>query len=146
MINQFQKVHATSNRVRYKYSLLKDKYLDENILKKELEKLSGVISVRVNKKAHSVIFNFEDSFIYKEVEDKLSSLTIDKLLSTCDETASVCVSCVNNEEPSFKKTALASFALVSERFVTSDLLKFSITAGASYPIIIDGIKELLKKV
>ena len=142
MINQFQKVHSTSSRARYKFSLLKDKSIDENILKSNLKEISGVTDLRINKKAYSVVFNFEDDSVCKEIEEKLSSLTLEDLLVSCDETASVCVSCVSNEEPSFKRTALTSSALVSERFVSSDLMKFSITAGASYPILIDGVKEL----
>ncbi len=145
MINQFQKVHSTSTRARYKFSLLRDKSLDENILKANLEKLSGVTSVRINKKAYSLIFNFEESSVCETIEEKLSSLTVDELLNSSNENSSVCISCVSDEEPSFKRTALASSALVAERLVTSDLLKFSITAGASYPIIVDGIKEFFEE-
>ena len=145
MINQFQKIHGTSTRARYKFSLLKDKSIDENILKSNLEKIPGITKVRVNKKAYSVIFNFEDVCVCDEIEQTLSSLSIEELLSSCDETSSVCVSCVSSEEPSFTRTALATSALISERFVSSDLMKFSITAGSSYPIIIDGIKELFKE-
>ena len=50
MNNEFKKVHSTKNRARYKFSLLKEKYLDENILKNNLEKVQGVIAVRINKK------------------------------------------------------------------------------------------------
>lgn len=145
MINEFEKVHSTPTRARYKYSLLADKSIDENILKSNLEKISGVESVRVNKKAYSLIFNFNNDSVCQEIEKKLQSLTSEELLKNCDETASVCVSCVSDEEPSIRRTAIASTALVAERFMKNDLSKLAVTLGASYPILIDGTKELFEE-
>lgn len=115
MKNEFEKVHSTSKRARYKCSLLKDKSIDENILKTYLEKISGVVSVRVNKNAYSVIFYYEDETICSEIEEKLSNLSVDELLKNCNEIASVCISCVSDEEPSIKRTAIASSAIVAEQ-------------------------------
>ncbi len=141
MNNQFRKVHSTSNRARYKYFLLKDKYLDENILKTDLERIEGIISVRVNKKAHSIIFDFEENSVCERIEKKLSTLSVDDLLSSCTN-ASVCVSCISDEEPSIKSMVRASGALVAERFIQNDMLKASITTSAAIPMLIDGTKEL----
>ncbi|WP_072681287.1 heavy metal translocating P-type ATPase [Arcobacter sp. LA11] len=142
--NQFKKVHSTSNRARYKYSLLKDKYLDANILKSNLEKIEGIISVRVNKKAHSIIFDFEQSSVCEQIEEKLSNLSIDDLLDSCKD-AAVCISCVNDEEPSIEGMARASSALVAERFIKNDMLKASVTTAAAVPMLIDGTKELFSE-
>lgn len=141
----YTKVHSTSNRARYKLSLLKDRFLDENILKSSLEKIDGVISVRINKKASSVIFHFEDSSVCEQIEKELPNLDREKLLSACDETASVCVSCVSDDAPSIKGIARASSALLGERFIQNDTLKAGVTTAAAVPMLIDGTKELFKE-
>ncbi len=145
MSDKFVKVHSTPKRARYKLDLLKDSFVDENLLRLYLEKIKGVSSVRVNQKAYSVIFNFEDSLVCEEIEKELSSLSVENLLKKSSEDEFSCISCVSDEEPSFKRTALTSSALVAERLVQNDLLKFAITAGASYPILIDGTKELFSE-
>lgn len=145
MINQFKKVHSTAHRVRYKYSLLNDKYLDADILKSNLEMIEGVTSVRVNKKASSIIFTYEDEQICQSIEERLLTLTTDELLSNCKD-AAVCVSCSSSaQEPSINRVAIASSALISERLVKSNNLKFGLTLAASYPILLDGVKELFKE-
>ncbi len=143
MKNDFIKVHQTPSRVRYKYFLLKEKFIDENILKNHLEKIDFVKSVRINKKAISLVFEIEKD-ITSQLENILSELTLDKLLSNCENEA-VCVSCVSEEEPSVKGMIKASAALASERLMTNDLLKASITTAASIPLLIDGSKELLEE-
>jgi heavy metal translocating P-type ATPase len=144
MENRFIKVHQTSTRVRYKYFLLKEKYIDENILSNHLSKITHVKSVRINKKAFSIIFEIEKD-ITRELENILNTLTLEKLLSNCENEA-VCVSsCLSSEEPSIKGMLRASSALISERFVTNDFLKAGITTSASIPLLIDGSKELLKE-
>lgn len=140
-MNKFKKVHSTSTRARYKFSLLKDIYLDENILKSDLEKIEGVTSVRVNKKAHSIIFDFEEASVCTDIESNLATLSIDDLLSSCKD-AAVCVSCVSDEEPSKAGMVRASSALVAERFIQNDMLKAGVTTMAAYPMLIDGTKEL----
>jgi len=145
MKNELKKVHTTSKRARYRYSLLSDRTLDENILKSNLEKISGVESVRINKKAYSIIFNFEDESVCEKIEEKLSSLTIDDLSNSSDEIASICVSCISDEEPSFRRTALATAALGTEQLLKNDKAKLAVTLGTSYPILIDGIKELFEE-
>ena len=144
MNNQFKKVHSTSTRARYKYSLLKDKNLDENILKSDLKKIDGVLSVRVNKKAYSIIFDFDRNSVCEEIEKRLSSLNIDELLISSNNQAS-CLSCVSDEAPSTKGILRASSALVSERFIKNDILKASVTSAAALPMLIDGTKELFKE-
>jgi heavy metal translocating P-type ATPase len=143
MKNKFIKVHQTSSRLRYKYFLLKDKYIDENILKNYLERIEDVQSVRINKKAFSIVFEINED-ITSKLEDILNNLTIDELLNNCEDEA-VCVSCVSSEEPSMKGMIRASSALVAERFISNDLAKATLTTAASFPLLIDGSKELLKE-
>ena len=79
MKNKFIKVHQTASRLRYKYFLLKEKFIDENILKNYLEKVEDVKSVRINKKAFSIVFEIQSN-ISSKIEEILSSLTIEELL------------------------------------------------------------------
>jgi len=140
----FLKVHQIKLRARYKLSILKDSFVDEDILKNYFLNLSFIKDVRVNKKAYSVIFELkEDKFL--ELENILEKLSIDLLLKSCDKNpASVCVTCVNSEEPSIKGIVLASSALIAERLITNNSLKAAITIAASVPLLINGTKELLK--
>jgi heavy metal translocating P-type ATPase len=144
MNNQFKKVHATSSRARYKFSLLKNRYLDENILKTKLEKVEGVLAVRINRKAHSIIFDFEKNIVCEKIESQLSNLSIDDLLGSCEDEQS-CTSCVSDEEPSVKGMLRASGALVAERFIQNDMLKASVTTVAAIPMLLDGTKELFSE-
>ncbi len=143
MTNKFIKIHQTTTRVRYKYFLLKDKYLDENILKNHLKKIEYVENVRINKKAFSIIFEIKKD-ITSKLEEILNTLTYEELLSNCENEA-VCVSCVSSEEPSIKGMIRASSALVAERFITNDTLKATVTTAASLPLLIDGSRELFKE-
>ena len=145
MNKKFIKVHQTNLRSRYKYFLLKDEFIDENILKNYFEKIKDIKSVRINKKAFSIIFELHRD-ISIQIEEILNKLTIEDLLKSCeDEVAAVCISCVGNEEPSINGMVRATSALIAERFITNDLLKAGITTGASIPLLIEGSKELLKE-
>ena len=145
MNNKFIKVHQSNLRFRYKYFLLKEKFIDENILKNYFEKIKDIKSVRINKKAYSIVFELKKDVSF-QIEEILSKLTTEDLLKSCEEEiASVCVSCKGNEEPSIKGMIRASSALVAERFVTNDLLKAGITTVASTPLLIEGTKELFQE-
>ena len=145
MNKKFIKVHQTNLRSRYKYFLLKDEFIDENILKNYFEKIKDIKSVRINKKAFSIIFELHKD-ISIQIEEILNKLTIEDLLKSCeDEVAAVCISCVGREDPSINGMVRATSALIAERFVTNDLLKAGITTSASIPLLIEGSKELLKE-
>ena len=145
MNNKFIKVHQSNLRTRYKYFLLKDEFIDENILKNYFEKIKDIKNVRINKKAFSIIFELHKD-ISEKIEEILNKLTIEDLLKSCeDEVAAVCISCVGSEEPSINGIVRATSALIAERFVANDLLKAGITTGASIPLLLEGSKELLKE-
>lgn len=98
MNNKFIKVHQTNLRVRYKYFLLKDEFIDENILKNYFEKIKDIKNVRINKKAFSIIFELHKD-ISEKIEEILNKLTIENLLKSCeDEVEAVCISCVGREK------------------------------------------------
>ncbi|AXX94535.1 heavy metal translocating P-type ATPase [Arcobacter ellisii] len=145
MKNKFVKVHQTAFRVRYKLFLLKEKYIDEEILKNYFRKIKEIESVRINKKAYSIIFELK-SDITSKIEEILNNLTIEELLKSCEEeVAAVCVSCVSSEEPSIKGIIRASSALVTERFITNNALKATLTTAACVPLLVEGSKELLNE-
>lgn len=145
MKNKFVKVHQTAFRVRYKLFLLKEKYIDEDILKNYFRKIKEIESVRINKKAYSIIFELK-SDITSKIEEILNNLTIEELLKSCEEeVAAVCVSCVSSEEPSIKGIIRASSALVTERFITNNALKATLTTAACVPLLVEGSKELLNE-
>lgn len=145
MNNKFIKVHQTAFRVRYKLFLLKEKFIDEEILKNYFKKIKEIENVRINKKTYSIIFELK-SDITSKIEKILNNLTVEELLKSCEEEiAAVCVSCKGNEEPSLKGIIRASSALITERFITNNALKATITTAASIPLLIDGSKELLNE-
>jgi heavy metal translocating P-type ATPase len=145
MKNKFVKVHQTAFRVRYKLFLLKEKYIDEEILKNYFRKIKEIESVRINKKAYSIIFELK-SDITSKIEEILNNLTIEELLKSCEEeVAAVCASCVSSEEPSIKGIIRASSALVTERFITNNALKATLTTAACVPLLVEGSKELLNE-
>ncbi len=143
-MKNFKKVHSTRNRARYKLNLLKDKYVDINILKSTLEKIDGILSVRINKEACSVIFDFDDDFECTNIEDKLSTLKSEEFLNTSNNSSS-CVSCISDDAPSIKGMLRASSALVSERFIKNNTLKAAVSTSAALPMLIDGTKELFSE-
>ncbi|WP_418180281.1 heavy metal translocating P-type ATPase [Aliarcobacter lanthieri] len=143
-MNNFIKIHQTKLRARYKLSLLKDSFIDEDILKNYFLNLDFIKEVRVNKKAYSIIFELKENK-FLELENILKNLNTDLLLKSCDKNpSSVCVSCVKNEEPSIRGTLLASTALIAERLTTNNTLKAGISTAAAVPLLIDGTKELFK--
>ncbi|PLY05951.1 MAG: heavy metal translocating P-type ATPase [Arcobacter sp.] len=144
MSRLFKKVHSTKTRARYKYSLLKNSYLDPNILKENLEKIVGILNVRVNKKASSIIFDFDNDSVCNDIELKLTNLKIDNLLNF-NKKLLVCNSCISDDEPSVKGIARAISALAVERVVKNNNLKASITTAAAIPMLIDGTKELFSE-
>jgi heavy metal translocating P-type ATPase len=139
----YKKVHSTANRVRYKYELLKDDSIDENILTSYLQKIEGVKSVRVNKKACSIVFYIQED-VLETIENTLENINREELLNNAKE-ASVCVSCVSSEEPSVAGIVRASSALIGERFIQNDFVKATLTTSAAAPMLIDGSKELFKE-
>ena len=145
MKNKFIKVHQNNLRFRYKYFLLKDEFIDEIILKNYFEKIKDIKSVRINKKAYSIVFELKKDISF-QIEEILLKLTRDDLLKSCEEEiGAVCISCKGNDEPSIKGMVRASSALIVERFVTNDLLKAGITTVASTPLLIEGTKELFQE-
>ncbi|MCP4971562.1 MAG: heavy metal translocating P-type ATPase [Arcobacter sp.] len=143
-MKNFKKVHSTRNRARYKLNLLKDKYVDINILKSTLEKIDGILRVRINKEACSVIFDFDDDFECTNIEDKLSTLKSEEFLNTSNNSSS-CISCISDDAPSIKGMLRASSALVSERFIKNNTLKAAVSTSAALPMLIDGTKELFSE-
>ena len=144
MSNTFKKVHQTASRVRYRFNLLKEEFIDDNILSSYLSKIKGVNKVRVNKKASSIIFNIEDTEVCYEIETILDKLSLDDLLNDGSYN-SLSLAYVKEDAPTLNGVIRASSALISERFISNDFLKASLTIGAAAPMLIDGTKELFSE-
>ena len=139
--NIFRRVHKTPKRARYKLKLLKDKDINESIVKRYLEKIDKVISVRINKKATSVVFDFEED-VTLQIEQRLNSINIKKFLESSANKTSVALSCVGDEKPSLKGVGIASFALISQYFIKNNLINSTISSAAATPLLKDGVQEL----
>ncbi|AXK48351.1 heavy metal translocating P-type ATPase [Aliarcobacter trophiarum LMG 25534] len=145
MDKKFIKVHQIGLRARYKLEILKDNFIDEDILKGYFSSFKEIKTIRINKKAYSIIFELRED-IFKKIEEILKDLSLETLLKSVQNSeASVCVTCVSSEKPSMKATIFASSALISERLVTNSSLKAVTTTVACTPLLIDGIKELFKE-
>ncbi len=145
MTNNFTKVHQTGLRARYKLAILKDKFVDVEILKGYFSEFKEIKNIRVNKKAYSIIFELS-SDIFSKIENKLSTISLDNLLKNASKSEnSVCVTCVSSEEPSIDATLIASSALLAERFTTNQNLKAIATTLACTPLLINGTKELFNE-
>ena len=49
------------------------------------------------------------------------------------------------KKPSIKRTAIATSAIAAEQLLSNDTAKLAVTLGASYPLLIDGTKELFSE-
>ena len=144
MNKNFIKVHQTPFRARYKLEILKEKFIDEEILKAYFKEFEEIKNIRVNKKAYSIIFEVK-SDIFSKIEEKLKNLSLNSLLQNASKLeSSVCVTCVSSEEPSMNGTLTASAALILERLIPNPTSKAIITSLACTPLLIDGSKELFK--
>ena len=87
MQKNFLKVHQAGLRARYKLQILKDKFIDEDILKNYFlddENIQNSIeSIRVNKKAYSIVFELNEN-IFESIEKKLETLSLNSLLTSID--------------------------------------------------------------
>ncbi|WNL17940.1 hypothetical protein [Aliarcobacter cryaerophilus] len=84
MHKKFIKVHQTTFRARYKLELLKNEFIDEDILKDYFLELDFVKSVRINKKAYSIIFELKQTD-FSRLEKILEKLNLDTLLKYCEK-------------------------------------------------------------
>lgn len=133
-------LHVTSARVRFRYKSLKND-TDTNKLVKDLQKIDGVSSVKVNVKAKSITFMGEclDIDILK---DKISSLEILDYRVACDMTENCFVS---DEKPSLSGLVKSTSALCVEPFLKDETAKLALTSYATAPLLIDGTKELFNE-
>jgi heavy metal translocating P-type ATPase len=135
-------LHSTSKRARYYCNNLTQ---DVNVadLQNDLLSIEGVSSTRVNKKAKSIILDFENTSL-DTIESFLENLEFEKY-EVCDTFLSHNISCVQEEAPSKAGIYKAGAALLAEPFVKSDRNKMLLTSYASYPLLIDGTKELFSE-
>lgn len=145
MSNSVEIVHRSGNRIRIKYGLLKNHFVDSRILHGYIDGIEGVDDVRINQKAASVVMVLSDVDIYlASVIENLKNATFYDVLDANAQNT-VCVSCVDtNEEASIEGIVKASlpFVLMPLRNNTVNLAG---TLAATSPLMIDGAKELIKE-
>ncbi|MFA5704173.1 MAG: heavy metal translocating P-type ATPase [Advenella sp.] len=142
MNNHTKLLHATSTRARFFCDILEQ---DINLtnLKNELLCILGVFEVRINKKAKSIIFEFEKTKL-ETMEQKLQSLDADKF-RVCDTFLSDNASCISITKPSKAGVIKATTTLFAERFIKNNTAKLALTSYASFPLLIEGTKELFNE-
>lgn len=84
MNKKFIKVHQIGLRARYKLEILKDNFIDEDILKGYFNNFSEIQSIRVNKKAYSIIFELKKD-IFQDIEKRLKTITLENLLKSASK-------------------------------------------------------------
>ncbi|NLK67454.1 MAG: heavy metal translocating P-type ATPase [Campylobacteraceae bacterium] len=120
-------VHKSKNRVRFIHSGL-DKNSDVGAFIERVSNIDGVKSVRVNKAIQSVtIIYILDS--YSSILDEISNLEVPKLKSV-DEVS---------KAPIYR----AGAALALMPFIDNNNANSIISLVAAYPLLKDGLKELL---
>ncbi len=132
-------LHQTPFRVRYFWSLLKE---DVNVsnLEKDLLQILGVSKVRINQKANSIVFEFQEVDV-QSIEKELLRLELSKY-QVCNTPLGGGITCVGEEKPSQNGIYRAATALIAEPFIKNDTAKFALTAGASLALLKNGIHEL----
>ncbi len=135
-------LHKTPKRTRYYCNALKQD-ISIKSLEKDLNALDGVVKVRINKKANSIVFEF-DGIELKDIEKKLLSLKIEQY-QICDTFLSDNISCIDDEIPSKSGIYRATAALVTEPLLKDDGVKLAVTTAASLPMLLNGTKELFSK-
>jgi heavy metal translocating P-type ATPase len=136
-------IHHTKNRARFLCDILKH---DLNLIhfEQELKSIDGVSSVRINKLANSIVFEYSETNTLELIQNKLESFDINQF-QVCDDLSfkhQTCTPCVGEEEPSTKGVLRAGLALVTEPFIQNDTAKLALSTVAALPMLQNGIKEL----
>ena len=138
-MNSVKLVHSTKNRLRFICDFLSQD-LNSHQLILDLKSIVGIIDVRINKKAKSIIFDIEKD-ISESLYQKLQELNSD-IYKSCDTFLTICDDCISEEEPSLNNIIKASSALITTPFVPNDNIKFTLTALACSSLLYEGTKEL----
>ncbi len=139
---QTKLLHSTSKRARYFCDILKEE-INITHLKNELLALKGINEVRINQKAKSIVFAFENIKL-DTIEKKLKTLDITKL-QVCDTFLSNNITCIGEAKPSKKGVYKATGALIAEPFISNDTAKLALTTYATAPLLVEGTKELFQE-
>ena len=139
----FKLLHHTKNRVRFYCEILKNDINVQN-LENDLLKIDGVESIRINKKARSIVFNIENNFSLEKITSALLHLQQSKY-EVCDTFLSNNISCISEDKPSKSGMYRAFGALVAEPLIKDDKQKLVLTTLASYPLLRHGIEDFVSE-
>jgi len=137
MGNSIFPLHVTDVRVRFRYKALQ-KNTDTSKLIKDLEKIDGISSVKVNIKAKSITFigkNLDVNLLKRKIEE----LTISDYKAVCHNTKGCFTS---DKTPSVSGVVRATSSLLISPFLKDETAKLALTSYATAPLLIDGTKEL----
>lgn len=131
-------VHKTANRVRFYCQTLHVK-TDAKKLESFLEGFSGILHVRINTKAKSIVVAHEHLAI-ENIKEIFKEVNIYDFMQ--DKNCEISCDVAGDEKPSIKGMIRAGSALAIEPFITDDRAKLTLSTAAAAPLLIEGTKEL----
>jgi heavy metal translocating P-type ATPase len=135
----FKLLHQTKNRARYFCDIL-DYDINIKNLENDLKNIDGVISVRINEKSKSIIFEFKNVLL-SSIETALQDLEKSKY-EVCDTFLSHNISCISEDKPTKSGMYRAFGALLAEPLIKNDKQKLALTTIASFPLLKHGVEDL----
>ncbi len=137
-------IHQTPFRARFYCPFLKSN-TDTYKLQKELTTLQEELSVRINEKALSIIFQSKHHLNIDAIEDYLNSIHFNSFTKEQKKLDYLTECYEQNDEPSLYEFAKATTALVSTPFIQNQTAKSLITLFATKHTLQEGVKELFKE-
>ena len=135
MKSKFTLIHQTKGRVRYKFDLLNDKFIDLNLLENYFEGIEGIKSIRINQNISSIVFEYNCNI--SVIEKALNDLKRETFLKAYSDGL--------NDKPSLRGIVTSLAGVVGTQTLSSDKAKLAISTFASLPMLSDGLNEFFTK-
>lgn len=131
-------VHQTSKRLRCIDEKLKGGY-NTHQLEHDIKQHLKLSNVRINPKIGSIVCEGEALHVI-QIQEYLETLDI-KHYDTCQTFLETCFES-KQKDPSIKGVMRAGSALVVQPFIPNDGAQLALSTAASFPLLMDGAKEL----
>ncbi|MDR0761685.1 MAG: heavy metal translocating P-type ATPase, partial [Campylobacteraceae bacterium] len=138
-MSQFLCKHQTKTRMRYE-CLFINKKTDIDALAIRLESLNGVVSAKINDKAHTFTLYSNGSWNTGQIEKELSNIDFKSFLKQNRVSKSI----INAHNPNTSGLLRSFAALALTPMIANDTLKFAISTLGSAPLFAKGVNDLLK--